>query len=67
MLQSGKTLGREFLKSSAKIELIKRKYGLFSKSVGQTYIPMAKLQGLITAEGKADVVYKGKPITLSVE
>lgn len=61
-LKGGKALSRDALKVSVKLELFKRRYGLFSKSMGNAYIPFTGLQGVLSYEGTSDMIYKGEAV-----
>lgn len=61
-LKGGKAFGRDTLKVSVKLELFKRRYGLFSKSMGNAFIPFSGLQGMITYDGVSDMIYKGEAV-----
>lgn len=61
-LKGGKALGRDALKISIRLELFKKRYALFNKSMGEAYIPLAGLQGVLSYEGVTDMMYKGTPV-----
>lgn len=43
---------------SLKLEIFKRKFGVFSKSIGTAYIPFKNLEGSNSYEGKVETSYK---------
>ena len=47
---------------SIKLELFKKRYALFYKSIGNAYIVLSKLQGTLSYQGVSDMLYKGNAI-----
>ena len=61
-LKGGKAFGRDALKVSVRLELFKKRYALFTKSMGEAFIPLSGLQGVLSYEGVTDMMYKGIPV-----
>jgi hypothetical protein len=62
-----KTLGKDLMKMSIKIEFWKKLPFFRTKTVGSIMIPLHNLQGIISYDGTVEHMYKGSPLVLHVE